>query len=105
MSVSANLARPLVDSFGRVHRDLRISLTDVCNLRCTYCMPAEGVPWLSRENILTTEELSRVAHVAAALGIVEGRLTGAVPSGPGLLAGLVRKRGTGVGHTGPNDWQ
>lgn len=79
MSVSAGLRHPLVDSHGRVHRDLRISLTDVCNLRCSYCMPAEGVPWLARENILTTDELERVAQVAAALGIVEVRLTGGEP--------------------------
>ncbi|MFV0253620.1 MAG: GTP 3',8-cyclase MoaA [Beutenbergiaceae bacterium] len=79
MSVSSHLRGPLADRHGRVHRDLRISLTDVCNLRCTYCMPAEGVPWLARENILTTPELARVAHIAAALGIVEVRLTGGEP--------------------------
>ncbi|MFV0427155.1 MAG: GTP 3',8-cyclase MoaA [Beutenbergiaceae bacterium] len=79
MSVSEHLRGPLVDRHGRVHRDLRISLTDVCNLRCTYCMPAEGVPWLARENILTTPELARVAQIAAALGIVEVRLTGGEP--------------------------
>lgn len=77
--VSPALRGPLVDTHGRVHRDLRISLTDVCNLRCSYCMPAEGVPWLARENILTTAELVRVAKVAAALGIVEVRLTGGEP--------------------------
>lgn len=77
--VSEHLRGPLVDRHGRVHRDLRISLTDVCNLRCTYCMPAEGVPWLARENILTTDELVRVAEIAAALGIVEVRLTGGEP--------------------------
>jgi len=79
VQVSDELRTPLVDRHGRVHRDLRISLTDVCNLRCTYCMPAEGVPWLARENILTTDELLRVAGVAAALGIVEVRLTGGEP--------------------------
>ena len=73
MSVSPDLARPIVDRYGRVHRDLRISLTDKCNLRCTYCMPAEGVPWLHKENILTTDELVRVAEVAAGdLGEVLG---------------------------------
>ena len=79
VSISPELRRPLVDRYGRVHTDLRISLTDKCSLRCTYCMPAEGVPWLARENILTTDELLRVAGVAAALGIVEVRLTGGEP--------------------------
>jgi len=77
--VTEPLRGPLVDRHGRVHRDLRISLTDVCNLRCTYCMPAEGVPWLARENILSTDELVRVAEIAAAVGIVEVRLTGGEP--------------------------
>ncbi|NLT26760.1 MAG: GTP 3',8-cyclase MoaA, partial [Microbacteriaceae bacterium] len=66
---------PLVDRYGRVHRDLRVSLTDRCSLRCTYCMPAEGVPWLANETLLSTDELVRVARVAAGLGIVEVRLT------------------------------
>ena len=79
VNVSPSLRKPLVDSYGRVHRDLRISLTDVCNLRCTYCMPAEGVEWMARANILTTDELVRTAEVAAALGIVEVRLTGGEP--------------------------
>jgi cyclic pyranopterin phosphate synthase len=70
---------PLVDRFGRVHRDLRISLTDKCNLRCTYCMPAEGVSWLSKESLLTTDEIERVASVLARLGIREVRLTGGEP--------------------------
>lgn len=70
---------PLVDRFGRVHRDLRISLTDKCNLRCTYCMPAEGLPWLAKEQLLTTDEIERVARVLARLGITEIRLTGGEP--------------------------
>ena len=70
---------PLVDSFGRVHRDLRISLTDRCSLRCTYCMPAEGVPWLPGNTMLTTDELVRIAAVGVALGITEVRLTGGEP--------------------------
>lgn len=69
----------LVDGFGRVHRDLRISLTDKCSLRCTYCMPAEGVPWLERDSILTTDELERVARVAVSMGVTEIRLTGGEP--------------------------
>src|SRR5690625_7751198 len=79
VNVSPSLRKPLVDSYGRVHRDLRISLTDVCNLRCTYCMPAEGVEWMARANILTTDELVRTTEVAAALGIIEVRLTGGEP--------------------------
>ncbi|GAA3800984.1 cyclic pyranopterin monophosphate synthase [Cellulomonas soli] len=70
---------PLVDRFGRVHRDLRISLTDRCSLRCTYCMPAEGVPWLARDTMLSTEEIVRVARVGVELGITEIRLTGGEP--------------------------
>lgn len=69
----------LVDGFGRVHRDLRISLTDKCSLRCTYCMPAEGVPWLERDSILTTDEIERVARVCVELGVTEIRLTGGEP--------------------------
>jgi cyclic pyranopterin phosphate synthase len=70
---------PLVDRFGRVHRDLRISLTDRCSLRCTYCMPADGVPWLAKDTLLTTDELVRLAAVAVGLGITEVRLTGGEP--------------------------
>ncbi|WP_285727189.1 GTP 3',8-cyclase MoaA [Psychromicrobium xiongbiense] len=70
---------PVVDKFGRVHRDLRISLTDKCNLRCSYCMPPEGLPWLAKENLLTTDEIERVASVLARLGFVEIRLTGGEP--------------------------
>ncbi len=57
---------PLVDTHGRVHRDLRISLTDRCSLRCTYCMPEQGNEWLARESILSVDEIVQVARVAAA---------------------------------------
>ena len=70
---------PLVDTYGRVHRDLRISLTDRCSLRCTYCMPAEGVPWLPGPSLLTTDELVHLARIAVDLGIEEIRLTGGEP--------------------------
>ncbi|HEY3437777.1 MAG TPA: GTP 3',8-cyclase MoaA [Actinotalea sp.] len=70
---------PLVDRHGRVHRDLRISLTDRCSLRCTYCMPAEGVPWLPGSTMLSTDELVRIARVAVGMGITEVRLTGGEP--------------------------
>jgi cyclic pyranopterin phosphate synthase len=69
----------LVDTFGRVHHDLRISLTDRCSLRCTYCMPEQGVPWIARNDILTTAEIARTVRVAASLGIVSVRLTGGEP--------------------------
>jgi cyclic pyranopterin phosphate synthase len=70
---------PLVDVFGRVHRDLRISLTDRCSLRCTYCMPEQGNEWLARNSILTTDEIERVARIAAEDGISTFRLTGGEP--------------------------
>ncbi|GAA2009206.1 GTP 3',8-cyclase MoaA [Microbacterium ulmi] len=70
---------PLVDTHGRVHRDLRISLTDRCSLRCTYCMPEQGNEWLARTSILTLDEIARVARVAAADGITTFRLTGGEP--------------------------
>src|SRR6266850_7220406 len=69
----------LRDRFGRVARSLRISVTDRCNLRCLYCMPATGVGWFSRSRILTFEEIHRVASVLASLGVREVRLTGGEP--------------------------
>src|SRR5579875_3746954 len=70
----------LVDGFGRVHTDLRISLTDRCNLRCSYCMPAEGLAWLPREGLLSYEELTRVARVCVErLGVTGIRRTGGEP--------------------------
>lgn len=70
---------PLLDSYGRVHRDLRISLTDRCSLRCTYCMPEQGNEWLARTSILTLDEIERIARVAAAAGVTTFRLTGGEP--------------------------
>ncbi|EHI11913.1 GTP 3',8-cyclase MoaA [Mycolicibacterium thermoresistibile] len=71
---------PLVDTFGRVHTDLRISLTDRCNLRCTYCMPAEGLDWLPGEHLLRPDELARLLHIAVTrLGITNVRFTGGEP--------------------------
>ena len=81
---------PLVDSFGRVHRDLRISVTDRCNFRCTYCMPAEGMAWLPREDLLTFEEIPRVARVVVErFGIDCIRLTGGEPTVRAHLPRLV----------------
>lgn len=70
---------PLVDGFGRVHRDLRISLTDRCSLRCTYCMPEQGMEWLSRSSILSVAEIVRVARICVEAGITTFRLTGGEP--------------------------
>lgn len=69
----------LVDSFGRVHRSMRISITDKCQLRCTYCMPAEGLPWLSRTSLLTPAEIFEIAQAAHAVGFREFRITGGEP--------------------------
>jgi GTP 3',8-cyclase len=72
-------AGPLVDTFGRVHTDLRISVTDRCNLRCTYCLPDQDPPFRPRDEILTFEEIERVARVARSLGVFSVRLTGGEP--------------------------
>jgi cyclic pyranopterin phosphate synthase len=77
-------ARPddarLIDRFGRVATDLRVSLTDHCNLRCTYCMPAEGLEWLPSEQLLTDTEIVRLVRIGVAhLGIEEVRFTGGEP--------------------------
>ena len=69
----------LIDGFGRVHTDLRVSLTDRCSLRCTYCMPAEGLPWLPGEQMLSTAELLRLVRVAVDCGVTSVRLTGGEP--------------------------
>jgi cyclic pyranopterin phosphate synthase len=72
-------AAGLVDRFGRVHRDLRVSLTDRCNLRCTYCMPAEGLAWIPAPDLLCLDEIVRVVRLGTELGITEVRLTGGEP--------------------------
>ena len=72
-------AGPLVDRFGREHTDLRLSITDRCNFRCTYCMPEEGMQFLGRSELLTAEEIGRLAAVARALGVTSVRLTGGEP--------------------------
>lgn len=70
---------PLVDSYGRRIKNMRISVTDKCNFRCTYCMPAEGLPWLKKDEILSYEELVRISRVAVGMGIEQIRLTGGEP--------------------------
>jgi cyclic pyranopterin phosphate synthase len=70
----------LVDRFGRIATDLRVSLTDRCNLRCTYCMPAEGLDWLPKPDLLTGAELSRLIGIAVTLlGVTDIRFTGGEP--------------------------
>jgi cyclic pyranopterin phosphate synthase len=81
---------PLVDTQGRTVRDLRISVTDRCNLRCVYCMPAEGMPWLAREDLLSYEEITRFARVCLAHGVTGIRLTGGEPTVRADLPVLVR---------------
>ncbi|MDO5503917.1 MAG: GTP 3',8-cyclase MoaA [Actinomycetia bacterium] len=70
---------PLADQHGRVARDLRVSVTDRCNLRCTYCMPAEGLPWLAKPEMLTDDELVRLVRIFVDLGVRQVRLTGGEP--------------------------
>jgi cyclic pyranopterin phosphate synthase len=70
---------PLIDSFGRRHNNLRISVTDRCNIRCSYCMPAENVQFKPRSEILTFEEIERFVRVVAHLGVNKLRLTGGEP--------------------------
>jgi GTP 3',8-cyclase len=70
---------PLTDAHGREITDLRISVTDRCNFRCRYCMPAEGMRWLDRSDLLSFEEIARLAGVLARLGITDVRLTGGEP--------------------------
>lgn len=82
----------LVDSFGRVVRDLRISVTDRCNFRCTYCMPEEGLKWLDRSEVLTYEEIERVARICVEqFGVDSLRLTGGEPTVRAHLPQLIAK--------------
>src|SRR5215212_6225759 len=69
----------LRDGHGRVIGDLRLSVTDRCNFRCRYCMPAEGLPWLERSELLTYEEIERLVGVLAPLGVRSLRVTGGEP--------------------------
>ncbi|MGY8768233.1 MAG: GTP 3',8-cyclase MoaA [Pirellulales bacterium] len=88
---------PLIDSFGRIHTNLRISVTDRCNIRCFYCMPLENVQFKPRNELLTFEEIERFTRISARLGINKIRLTGGEPlvrSGmPDLIRQLINIRG------------
>ena len=70
---------PLVDGHGRAIGDVRISVTDRCNFRCQYCMPAEGLPWLERSALLSYEEIERLVRLLSAMGVHDVRLTGGEP--------------------------
>ena len=98
---------PLVDAWGREIKSVRISVTDKCNFRCTYCMPAEGLEWLGREEILSFEEIARLVGVLARLGVDEVRLTGGeplirrdLPTLVGMLAAIVNAFIGGVRYYG-----
>jgi cyclic pyranopterin phosphate synthase len=88
---------PLVDGHGRQITDLRVSVTDRCNFRCQYCMPADGLPWLDRDEILRFEEIERVVAVLARMGVTDLRLTGGEPlvrrEFPRLVSMLARAEG------------
>src|SRR6266542_3511968 len=70
---------PLVDGWGREIKSLRVSVTDRCNFRCKYCMPAEGLEWLPRDEVLSFEEITRLVGLLAEMGVDEIRLTGGEP--------------------------
>ncbi len=74
-----SVREPLRDGHGRLIGDLRVSVTDRCNFRCQYCMPAEGLPWLERAEILSFEEITRLVGVFASMGVGDVRLTGGEP--------------------------
>ena len=81
----------LLDTFGRVATDLRVSLTDRCNLRCTYCMPPEGLEWLPSDEALTDDEVVRLVGVAVSEGVTEVRFTGGEPLVRRGLVDIVRR--------------
>jgi GTP 3',8-cyclase len=87
---AAPVSGPLLDTFGRVGDDLRVSVGDRCNFRCVYCMPAEGLAWLPREELLTYEEITRVVGVFVSLGVRSVKLTGGEPTVRAELPTLVR---------------
>src|SRR5580765_1197204 len=82
---------PLIDSLGRVHTNLRVSVTDRCNIRCFYCMPDENVRFKPRRELLTFEEIERFVRVVAAMGVDKVRLTGGEPLVRHDLPLLVKK--------------
>ncbi|MFY0405556.1 GTP 3',8-cyclase MoaA [Solicola sp. PLA-1-18] len=114
MTASLEKTTPLVDRHGRVATDLRVSLTDRCNLRCQYCMPAEGLDWMPTEETLTDDEMIRLVGVAVQrLGVTEVRFTGGEPllrrGLPGIISAVkamdadvrtsITSNGLGLKHT------
>src|SRR5438132_11650116 len=87
----AKIMELLVDSYGRRIKSMRISITDKCNFRCVYCMPTEGLPWLKKAEILSYEEIERIARVAVKIGIEQIRLTGGEPLARRDVPELVRQ--------------
>jgi len=90
---------PLIDGFGRVADDLRVSVTDRCNFRCTYCMPAEGLTWLPKDELLTFEELARVVGLFVRLGVRSIKVTGGEPTVRAdlpILVGMLREAAPGL---------
>lgn len=90
---SASAPGALADRYGRVARDLRVSVTDRCNLRCTYCMPAEGLPWMAKPEMLTDDELVRLVGIFVDLGVRQVRFTGGEPLLRRSLVDVVRRVG------------
>ncbi|HCK60893.1 MAG TPA: GTP 3',8-cyclase MoaA, partial [Gemmatimonadetes bacterium] len=80
----------MIDQFGRRVEYLRISVTDKCNLRCVYCMPMEGLPWLKREELLTYEEIAQIVRTMTGMGLRRVRITGGEPLVRRDLPDLVR---------------
>lgn len=86
------MSTELIDNFGRVHTDLRISVTDRCNFRCQYCMPEEGLDWLNRSDLLSFEEIERLSQVLVEkAGVTSIRLTGGEPTVRAKLPQLVER--------------
>ena len=81
------MSEQLIDGFGRIHTNLRISVTDRCNIRCFYCMPAENVQFMDRQELMTFEEIERFVRIAVPLGLTKIRLTGGEPL---VKRGIVR---------------
>src|ERR1700723_3014610 len=86
-----SIEAPLMDSFGRIHDNLRISVTDRCNIRCFYCMPETDVHFVPRAEILDFDEIERFARIAASLGVTKLRVTGGEPLMRRDLQVLIRR--------------
>ncbi len=87
------VSEPLADGHGRKIGDVRISVIDRCNFRCQYCMPAEGLPWLDRADLLSFEEIERIVRIMASMGVHDVRLTGGEPlvrRGLSRLVGMLK---------------